>query len=379
MKTKKIMMIFVLAVAAGAGAQAADPSVAEQQAEPSVCDKVWSYAELYKNKDAAVVQNLQLTGRVQGDAYYVDSEDHGNSQDIDWRRFRFGAKATLFQDFLLHVEADLDPNNIDNGDVYKGLTDAYIAWSRSKALKLKVGKQSAGFTLDGATSSKELLTLERSIVAENLWFTSEYFTGVAVSGKSKGWSYNLGGFSSEGDEEFGRFDSGWFGLASVGRDVTENVNLRLDYVHNEPDYSGEVDTKKLTDILSAVSRSEFGRFGLRTDLSYALGDDDAGQSDLVGLQVMPYWNFTEMWQGVASYAMVHSTEGPGATLGRYPRRNLSDSKYEDIQNVYLGLNCYLYGHKLKWQTGVEYSLAQNDSAGGDYNGWGVTSGLRLSW
>ncbi len=379
MTMRKMMIILALAGFAMSGVQAADPAVVDVQEETSVYEKVWSYAELYKNKDATVLQNLKLTGRLQGDAYHVDSEDHGDYQDMDWRRFRFGAKATLFQDFLLHVEADLDPNNIDNGEFYKGLTDAYIAWSRSKALKMKVGKQSAGFTLDGATSSKELLTLERSIVAENMWFSSEYFTGVAVSGKSSGWSYNLGGFSSEGDEEFGSFDSGWFSLASVGRDVTENVNLRLDYVHNEPDYSGEVGTKNLTDIVSAVFRSEFGRFGLRTDLSYALGEDDAGQSDLAGLQVMPYWNFTEMWQGVASYAMVHSTDGPGATLGRYPRKNLSGSKYEDVQNVYLGLNCYLFGHKLKWQTGVEYTLAQNDSAGGDFNGWGVTSGLRLSW
>ena len=153
----------------------------------------------------------------------------------------------------------------------------------------------------------------------------------------------------------------------------------MDYVHNEPNYSGDVGTKKLTDIVSVVSKSQWGQLGVWTDVSYAKGDDEMSQSDLIGLEVMPFWDFTEMWQGVFRYSMVHSTDGPGAVLGRYPKKNLSSSKYEDVHDFYLGLNCFLYGHKLKWQTGVEYNLARNDSAGDDYNGWGITSGFRLSW
>ena len=246
-------------------------------------------------------------------------------------------------------------------------------------MKLKVGKQFAGFTLDGATSSKKLLTLERSVVADNIWFTQEYFTGVSASGTIDGWNYNLGGFSADGGNEFGATDSGWFTLISLGRDVSENTALRVDYVHNDPNYTGDVGTKKLTDVLSIVSQSEFGPWELHTDLSYALGDDAQGQSDIFGLQVMPVYNFSETWQGVFRYSMVHCTDGPGASLGRYPKKQLSGSKYEDIQDFFLGVNCYLYGHKLKWQTGLEYTIAQNNSTGDDYNGWGITSGIRLSW
>lgn len=43
------------------------------------------------------------------------------------------------------------------------------------------------------------------------------------------------------------------------------------------------------------------------------------------------------------------------------------------------MNCFLYSHKLKWQAGLEYDLARNDSAGNDYNGWSVSTGFRLSW
>jgi hypothetical protein len=42
---------------------------------------------------------------------------------------------------------------------------------------------------------------------------------------------------------------------------------------------------------------------------------------------------------------------------------------------YLGLNYFLYGHKLKLMTGVEYSYL----GGGDYDGYTFLSGLRFSF
>lgn len=366
-------------VMAVAGMLVAGSGVAQEKEPASICDTIWGVPVLIDNQDASVVQRLKFTGRLQGDAVYVHSNDHGDYGDLVWRRFRFGGKAKLFHEVTVHAEADFNLNEVGSDDVYNRLTDANISWGPNKAFKLKVGKQSSGFTLDGATSSKKLLTVERSIVAGNLWFSTEYFTGVSGSGSSEGWNYKLGGFSTSDDDEFGRFDSGWFGLASIGRDVTENSSLRVDYVHNEPDYTGEVGTKKLTDIMSVVSKSEFGPLGVWTDLSYARGDDAKDQSDLIGLQMMPFWTFNEMWQGVFRYSMVHCTDGPGAGLGRYPRKNLSGAKYENIHDFYLGVNCFLYGHKLKWQTGVVYNLAQNNSVGNDFNGWGIDTGIRISW
>jgi phosphate-selective porin OprO/OprP len=47
---------------------------------------------------------------------------------------------------------------------------------------------------------------------------------------------------------------------------------------------------------------------------------------------------------------------------------------------FAGINYYLYGHKLKWQNGVEYTTASNSGTNNhDYNGWGFTSAFRLSW
>ena len=57
---------------------------------------------------------------------------------------------------------------------------------------LTVGKQGVPFTMDGATSSKELLTIDRSNLANNIWFPQEYIPGVSVSGRRAPWVYRAG-------------------------------------------------------------------------------------------------------------------------------------------------------------------------------------------
>jgi phosphate-selective porin OprO/OprP len=347
-----------------------------QDAGESSFDRVWSHATLYENRDAGFVQKFALSGRLQIDGVLFEA-DEGDFDDAAWRRFRIGGKLFLSQDFVVHAEVDIDLNEWGSNDSYEGLTDSYIGWYPDKAFAVKVGKQSAGFTLDGATSSTKLLTMERSVVADNIWFSTEYFTGATGFGKSRGWNYKLGAFSSSGDKEFGTFDSGWFALASLGRDVSENVNLRLDYVYNDPDYSGDVGTANLKNVFSFVTHIEKGKAGLWTDLSFAQGI--AAQSDLLGLQLMPFWSFNDTWQVVFRYAMVHSADGAGAKLGRYPRK-IFGGKFEDVHDFFLGLNCFLYGHKLKWQSGLEYNYGMNEAATeADYRGWGLSTGLRVSW
>jgi phosphate-selective porin OprO/OprP len=160
-------------------------------------DEVWSYATLYDNKDNKLIQKIDLSGRLQIDSAWFDA-DQGEFNDILWRCFRFGFKALLFQDWTLHIEGDWDLNE-SLGAGYNRLTDAYIGWHPGKNWYLKILKQSAGFTLDGATSSKNLITLQRNNLTNNLWFTAEYFKGAAISDTAaKRWTYTAGIFSSDG-------------------------------------------------------------------------------------------------------------------------------------------------------------------------------------
>ena len=353
-------------------------------ADPSTYDKIWNTAKLINNSEAKVIQSLNLSGRLQGDAYSFRSEETSH-ENIEWRRFRFGFKAQVFNHFTLHSEMDLDMNEVDSGswnEFYNRLTDTYIAWTPpSKDWKIKIGKQSAGFTLDGATSSKKLLVPERSVVAENIWFPTEYFTGASASGKAGNGSFKVGGFSASGESEFGHFESGYFTLLSAGWEFNENGTLRLDYVFNNPDHQSDyaVGTWDLKHIASLVYQQMLSeKLGLWADLSGAKG---INQSNLVGVDFMPFYNFTDRLQLVLQYANVISLEGePDVRLARYAYKNSSATKAESVHNLLLGFNVYLYGHKLKWQNAIEYNRGTNlAGTGNDYNGYGITSALRISW
>ena len=94
---------------------------------------------------------------------------------------------------------------------------------------------------------------------------------------------------------------------------------------------------------------------------------------------MPYYEITDKWQLVFRYSLVSSSADNGVRLNRYESR-IESGRSDEAHEYFLGLNWYLYGHKLKWQNGVE-STHTSDSArdGGAYDGWGFTSGIRLSW
>jgi phosphate-selective porin OprO/OprP len=371
---------------------------ANEATAPSAYDKIWGATKFVDNDDATVLQSLALTGRLQGDAYSFRSED-SSFEDVVWRRFRLGFKAKLFHDFTLHTEMDLNMNKADQNSwdaFYKRLTDSYVAWSPSKKIKLKVGKQSAGFTLDGATSSKKLLVPERGLVARNMWFGTEYFTGISASGNLGKGFYNVGGFSASGEAEFGHFESGYFALLSAGYKVGEKGSIRLDYVYNDPDYTGtlkdsdyKVGTRNLEHVLALSYKQMLTKkLGIWTEVSGATGISNhsnpkktINQSDLAGFDIMPFYNITDHFQLVAQYAIVSSLDSKAdVKLARYAFKNSGKTGVETAQNLLLGFNWYLYGHKLKWQNAIEYNYGSHLAGTGEnYNGYGVTSALRLSW
>ncbi len=216
-------------------------STSAQTVADSSFDRVWSYATLYENRDSGFLQKFALSGRMQADAAWFKA-DQGDFDDILWRRFRFGFKADFFHDWVLHVEGDWNLNNDDNDknpeESFNRLTDAYIGWNSGKTWGLKVLKQSAGFTLDGATSSTKLLTLQRNNLTNNLWFTTEYFTGVSLSSTAAArWSWKAAIFSTDIDQNLSLFEAGTFALLSLGGDFGEDLGLdravvRVDYVYN---------------------------------------------------------------------------------------------------------------------------------------------------
>jgi len=359
---------------------AAAPWVSAQEAEDSAFDRIWSHATLYENAENPNIQKFALSGRLQVDSAWFDADQGQYSDAFRWRRFRFGFTADVFQDWEVKVEADFDLNE-SLGDAYARLTDAYVAWTPGEYLKLKLLKQSAGFTLDGATSSKKLLTMQRNNLTNNLWFTNEYFTGIDAKGMiDQRWRYRAGIYSSDGSPELSHFDASWFTLLSLGYQFagmpeSDSGTIRFDYVYNDED--PDAATRDFSQVLSLVTQWKIGPWGLRTDL--AGGTGYAGQSDVWGVVLMPSFDFSPRIQTVLRYTYLSSAGDNGLRLARYANR-IVQGRGNEYNEIYAGLNVFFYGHKLKWQTGLEYDSMRDDANdGGEYSGWGLSTGLRVSW
>ena len=340
-------------------------------------DEIWDKVVLYENKDSSVIQKFTLTGRLQADYHSFENDVDGSSDDdSQWRRFRFGFKAGLFGGVTLHSEANMNLNQPE--PLYRNLTDTYLSWSTDTGIKIKVGKQSAPFTLHGSTSSKKLYTLERGKIARNIWFTNEYFTGASLSGSHENWDYLAGIYSSDEGPEFDEaFDYGTFGLFSIGYNFEEseyfdNSLLRFDLMMQEKDALNQ--TPKHKNAFSIVTKLKKGKLNFWGDLSFSNGY--GSQSDVWGTQLMPFYDFTDKIQGVFSYTYVESKDALDVDVTRY-ERDLA-GRGDEMKEYFFGVNYFFYGHKLKWQNAIQYS--EMDNLGTKvYEGWGYTSGLRISW
>jgi len=361
-----------------------DPAASAQasagaEKQPSTYDRIWKFAEWYVEDSNPVIQRVLFSGRYQHEFVTVDA-DQGNLDEWNVRRMRLGPRMTLFRRFTLHTEVELNPQEHD--PLYLRLTDFYLQWTKSGRLALTVGKQGVPFTMDGATSSRELLTIDRSNLTNNIWFPQEYIPGFSASGRIARWIYRGGVYSSGAmNREFGEFNGGAFALGVLGYDFAEPLGVKEalltgNYLYQHPDPNNTF-TRRLENIVSVNLKLEAGRWGMRTDLSAATGYP--GQSDLWACMAMPFVNITEKFQIVSRYTFLDSRDPNGVLLGTYENRVVTGRG--DLYNEgYLGANYYFYGHKLKLQTGVQYA-DMNDVAndGGAYSGVAWTSGIRVGW
>ena len=347
--------------------------------QPSTFDNIWKFADWYENDDNSVLQSLQFSGRFQLDYALVDA-DQGHHTEWNLRRLRLGAKAKLFRQFTLHGEVELNPQEAD--PVFNRITDLYFQWNKSARFEVTIGKHAAPFTMEGSTSSKELLTIDRSNLTNNFWFTQEYLPGLSVSGAPQNWKYQVGVYSTgEADRFFGAFNGSVFGLFVVGYDFAKRLGvdqavLAANYVYQDSDEDNTF-TRDLENILSINFELDAGNWGLRTDLAAATGFEE--QSDLWGTMVMPFYNISDDLQFVGRYTFVASQDVNGVRLNRYERQ-LVPGLGDRYNEIYFGVNYYFYGHKLKLQSGIHYAdMRDRADDGGAYSGVAWTTGFRMSW
>jgi len=343
-------------------------------------DRIWRrFTEWYVDDSNPVVQKVLFTGRFQHEFAAINA-DEGDHDEWNIRRVRLGPRITLFRTFTLHSEVELNPQEAD--PLYVRFTDLYLQWSQTGQLAVTLGKQGVPFTLDGSISSKELITIDRNNLSNNVWFANEYIPGVSIAGTLAPWTYRVGVYSAgEANRELGEFNGGVFTLGALGYDFAESLGVKEalltgSYVYQDPDTRNTF-TRRFEHVVSANFKLDAGGWGVRTDISS--GSGYLGQSDLWGAMAMSFVNVTDKLQFVGRYTFIDSEDPNGVRFATYEKRVISGLG-DQYNELYLGANYFFYGHKLKLQTGAKFAdMKDRPDDGGAYSGVSWTTGLRGSW
>jgi hypothetical protein len=338
---------------------------------------------IYKNKENPYLQSLQIAGRVQYQASYVDGEDR-NGRDFndtysDFRRVRIESKTEFLQFFTikagLNMVADGRRSGADLDWGYQDFDEAYIAFDIKKAfgagaldsLNVQYGRHKFNMTEEVHMSSKEMYTVERSAIANKLYGANSRPTGVTLNGSLGAWSATLGVFSGEDDSEFiGGWGDGQAYYLSMAYQQNDSLRYVLDFVQN--DQSGADDFlgyEWATAFNVIYSDGPFGVLG-----TVVLGENNAAGvrgGSFHGLVAMPwYWIMEDKLQAVFQYQYSGSSESQGIrTNSRYVRSqhspgvNVNGGRGDELHTFYAGLNYLVCGDNAKIMAGIEYAALDN--------------------
>ena len=363
----------LISLIAGLGLITTAANAGEGTSDSSTFEDLWDIPHLYSNPDSFWLNDLKLVGRAQWQMADVSSDLPDYSTD-EIRRMRLGSEAKILGgDYKLKAEFNIDHGSGD--DHYA--EEVYIQYG-GDALPFKVtlGLQKPKWSYEWSTSSRKILTFERSQIVNQL--APKKTAGLNISGSIDAYDYSLGVYrgdtihSSKGGSIFGDADAaGEFVLGSIGQEyetsMFESAAWRLDWLHNTDADSNAA--KPYENSFSLNHSAKQGAWGLHTDLIYAQGD--AGNDDKAAIVILPTYDISDQLQLVARYTLA---DGDGLKPNKRYEAKSGAQNGDGYQSIYMGLNYYLNDHKLKLMGGIEYS---DMDGGNDFDGYTIFSGVRF--
>ncbi len=366
-------------------AQAADPA----GESPETTKTYWQdltdgTIDLYENDDSPWLRRMRLTGRAHYQAARVEGSD-ARGRDFtrefdEYRRLRLGAEIE-FNDFL---SAEIDTHLVEDnrfrgtsnhtGFGYQELADAWLAidledafdWEWVDDLDLKLGRQKIGVGYERHQSSTEILTIERSALADKLGGDSDRPTGVLFTAEKGEAQVSLGVFSTSPATGLARFEGDGFLYASFEVDLGKRWELVADAIRATNDGPG--DSRLGYAWAGSLSLTyERGRGGVMLNLVHGNnGDATDGnprarrQGEFSGFVVMPwFWLKADVLQFVVQAQFQRASASEGLRIGSRYLRTIDDVPGFDVENgygdrhqsLYLGLNWHPWGGRTRLMGG----------------------------
>ena len=326
---------------------------------------------VYVTPKRSDTKKLVIRGRAQFQFGYVSpSSDVDGAPTNDYstfeiRRLRIGTQGSLYQNLKFDFRMNLLPEgaSLDTGTmVYTGIDGVDIG----------VGKTKPVIGMEEATSSTDIITVERSYAAN--FFAAEKNVGMWAEGEAGPIALVAGIFNGENENDNvidSDLDSHFQYNLRAGFDASDylpedmSAGIFFDTIQNQDNDSDEA--YQFEQSYSLGAEFEVGAFGIMGNLLWGtLTEEDA---DVTGVVVMPWFYVTPKLQIVGQYDYLDSnTSDTIGVQSRYLGRAAIDDAKGDSdadegdkwQSWYLGANYYISGNNLKVMGGVAYSTLENE-------------------
>jgi phosphate-selective porin OprO/OprP len=361
LRTKDIFALLIACAALPLGAQSQPAGSSRPAQEPSLKERFENLGLIYQDKKAKGLQELWVLGRYHGH-YHDNDGSHGQDAGFESRRVRLGFQATMFDGLTVHAQAisgsDFEP-------AYNGFTELWLRWQFAESLNLTVGQQKHRFTHDRNVSSRYLSVMERSMFTNMMGL--DYTPAVTFSGRVGKLEYYAGIFSNSAGtdmwQSFTELDSGSSFLAAVTYDLghflgAETASFYGGYLHSNA-HANASNLTRFDDALAGALIFTDGPAAFVAEFTAGFG---GARGDAIGLNLQPSYFLTDTLEVVSRYQIASSSQATGLSSQRRYERLAGMGNGDAYQAIYLGLNHYIAGHRLKLLTGMEYArMNQRDS------------------
>jgi hypothetical protein len=345
-------------------------------------DPVWARTKLVNAPDNPYVQEFSLTGLFEGSGAWGDLKNDLETSDLNQnvsetalRRAQLGARMKAFyRTEITGLVETAGPSRMT------GIQNLSARTRLRGESGVTLGKFRPLSTAENNTADADLTISERSLLS-NMIAPADSL-GVMFDAKRKGWTYRLGWFSNDFDDQMPRLNNDGVinaGIAHESKTSTESgAPLRtrwfLNYLYNVDDQNSSTTPRhqypgasQYQSVVATGLNLQMDRLGFLAEFAYANGD-----SSVWGLTLSPtYWLMPGALQLVTRYHFA-DTESADALYGGYGPN--ADPFFEgngpivsgdEFHSFYLGANFHLHENRMVISNGVEYTIFHDDLDSGN--------------
>lgn len=334
----------------------------------------------YDNEENFWLQKAKLGGILQYQMAWIHSSQESDFAD-EFRRLRLGGRLDFARHFQLRGSWNISPYF---DPVYESTSQIFVQWSpygNSKKqmgkFSVSLGKMKPGFSREYGTSAKKLRVLERSLLSAQI--QPRKSVGVRLSQTQGSWGYQVSLFSGEKRSNWAELQNKWLFLAELDWQPNEILEFQFQYMAAHASRGRGTKPVHGVSLSGAVNEKyQAGRFALEWECLGLLHGANGGNA--CSFLITPRWQITKQWELIARYQFAFSRQEAGLRLNKRYQRiaapRKSDQYGSTYQALYLGINYYHFGHKLKWMNGVEWArLGRRNS--NSLESISITTGVRI--